>query len=134
MAATIRRSDLILPDLSYKIMGFAFEVHNGIGSGHKESVYQKAYSLILQENNIDFKEQVYYPVNFLNKNIGKNYFDFLIEGKLIIELKKDSFYSKAHIDQVLNYLKVSKLELAILLNFGHQGVTSKRIINFNSQN
>lgn len=56
-------------------------------------------------------------------------FDFLIDEKVIVELKKNFNFSKAHIDQVLNYLKVSKLKLAILINFGKEGAAFKRIVN-----
>lgn len=128
-----QRNDLVHPELSYKIVGFAFEIFKQIGSGHKEAVYQKAFSMILKANNINFKEQVYYPVTFMGKTIGKNYFDLLVEDKIIVELKKGMTFSKAHIDQVLNYLKVSNLKLALLINFGKEGATSKRIINFDAK-
>lgn len=128
----LKRDDLVYPELSYKIVGFSYEIFNQIGGGHKEAVYQKAYSVILKENNVPFKEQVYYPVRFMGKTIGKNFFDFLIDDKIVVELKKDMRFSKAHIDQVLNYLKVSNLKLAILINFGNQGAICKRIINFDA--
>ncbi|MCW3085770.1 MAG: hypothetical protein JWP12_3136 [Bacteroidetes bacterium] len=126
----LRRDDLVYAELSYRIVGFSFEIFKQIGSGHKEVIYQRAYAMLLKENNINFKEQVYYPVRFMNKTIGKNFFDFLIDDKIVVELKKDMHFSKAHIDQVLNYLKVSNLKLALLINFGKEGATCKRIINF----
>jgi len=130
--ADLKRNDLVYPELSYKIVGFAFEIFREIGGGHKEIVYQRAYAMLLQQHKLQFSEQVYYPVTFKGKTIGKNFFDFLVEDKIIIELKKDMHYSKAHIDQVLNYLKVSDLKLALLINFGRNGATCKRIINFDS--
>jgi len=129
----LKRNDLIYPDLSYKIVGFSFEIFKQIGGGHKEIIYQRAYAMLLKENKINFKEQVYYLVKFMGKTIGKNYFDFLIDDKIIVELKKDMTFSKAHIDQVLNYLKVSDLKLALLINFGREGASCKRIINFDSK-
>ena len=129
----LKRNDLVYPELSYKIVGYAYEIYNQIGGGHKEVVYQKAYAVILKENNVVFKEQVYYPVRFMGKTIGKNFFDFLIDDKIVVELKKDMRFSKAHIDQVLNYLKVSNLKLALLINFGSEGATCKRIINFDAK-
>ena len=129
----LKRGDLVYPELSYKIVGFSFEIFNQIGSGHKEVIYQKAYAMLLKENKINFEEQVYYPVRFMGKTIGKNFFDFLIDDKIVVELKKDMHFSKAHIDQVLNYLKVSNLKLAILINFGNEGALCKRIINFDSK-
>jgi GxxExxY protein len=129
----LKRDDLVHPGLSYKIVGLSFEVFKELGSGHKESLYQKAYSILLNKNGIRYKEQVYYPVKFQGRTIGKNFFDFLIEDKIVVELKKNAHFSKAHIDQVLNYLKVSKLKLAILISFGNEGAICKRIINFDAK-
>ena len=66
-----------------------------------------------------------------NKLIGKRILDFLVEGKIVVEIKKGNRFSKSHIDQVLEYLKINNLKLAILINFGSEGVMFKRIINFN---
>jgi GxxExxY protein len=123
------RKDLVYPELSYQLVGCAFEVFNELGPGHVEKNYQKAFATMLNLKSLAFKEQVYYPLVFKGKVIGKNFLDFLVEDKVIIELKKDQFFSKTHIDQVLNYLKLSNLNLAILINFSKTGVTSKRIIN-----
>ncbi|MBN8695689.1 MAG: GxxExxY protein [Bacteroidetes bacterium] len=61
--------------------------------------------------------------------IGRGFLDFLVEDKIIVELKKDENFTKTSIDQVLNYLKTTDLKLAILINFTKQGVKFKRIIN-----
>jgi len=66
-----------------------------------------------------------------NKLIGKRILDFLVEEKIVVEIKKGNRFSKPHIDQVLEYLKINNLKLAILINFGSEGVMFKRIINFN---
>jgi len=123
------KEDLAFPELSYNIVGCAFEVMKELGSGHKEKIYQAAMSRLLLNKKIAFEEQVYYPVLFQGKTIGKNYFDFLIEKKIIVEIKKNFNFSSSHILQVLNYLKVSGLKLAILINFGKEGATFKRIVN-----
>ena len=129
MEHTLRRNDLVYPELSYQIVGSAFEVFKELGGGHRESVYQKAMSIVFEKRNIAFKEQMYYPVKFQGQTIEKNFADFFVEEKIVVELKKNFNFSKAHIDQVLNYLQVSKVKLAILINFGYEGVTFKRIVN-----
>lgn len=128
----IKRNDLVHPELSYQIIGCAFEVFNELGGGHLEKYYQRALSLAFKQKNIPFAEQVPYPLTFKGAVIGRNYLDFLVDGKVIIELKKDTRFSKAHIDQVNNYLKVSNLQLALLINFGKDGVIHKRLLNINS--
>lgn len=125
----VRRKDLLYPELSYQIVGCAYEVFKAVGYGHPEKVYQKAMAILFQERHIQFKEQVYIPFKFRDKIIDRKFLDFVADEKIVVELKKDFHFSKAHIDQVVNYLKDSKLKLAILFNFGKEGVTYKRIIN-----
>ncbi len=125
----IQKQDLIYPELSYKLVGLAYNVHNELGHGHLEKIYQKAYAKELKEANIEYKEQAPYKVIYKEEIIGNNYLDFLIEGKVIIELKRSDFHSKKYIDQISNYIKVSNLQLAILINFTSTGVRIKRIVN-----
>ena len=125
----LQREGLIYPELSYKLVGLAYNVFNELGHGHLEKIYQKAYAKELIEANIEFKEQAPYKVIYKEEVIGNNYLDFLIEGKVIIELKRSDFYAKKYIDQISNYIKVSNLKLAILINFTSNGVRIKRIVN-----
>ena len=129
----IQKQDLIYPELSYKLVGLAYNVFNELGHGHLEKIYQKAYAKELKEAGILFKEQAPYQVIYKEEVIGNNYLDFLIEEKVIIELKRSDFYSKKYIDQVSNYIKVSNLKLAILINFTTNGVRIKRIVNETNQ-
>lgn len=124
-----KRSDLVYPELSYEIVGCAYEVFKELGYGHNEKTYQKAMAVMLKNKNKIFKEQVYIPVKFQNVLVGKRFLDFIVEEKIVVELKKDFHFSKAHIDQVLDYLKVSNLKLALLINFGREGATCKRFVN-----
>jgi GxxExxY protein len=125
----IQKQDLIYPELSYKLVCLAYNVFNELGHGHLEKIYQKAYAKELKEAGIIFKEQAPYQVIYKEEIIGNNFLDFLIEEKVIIELKRSDFYSKKYIDQVSNYIKVSNLKLAILINFTSNGVRIKRIVN-----
>ena len=94
MIAKIVRDDLVYPELSYTLVGCAFEVFNQLGYGHHEKYYQKAFAESLKIKNIQFIEQHYAPLKFNDKIIGRLFFDILIENKIIVELKKDSFFSK----------------------------------------
>ncbi len=128
------RKDLIYPELSYKIIGCAYEVFNSIGGGHKESVYQNAMKLALKEKDLNFAEQLYYPVKFKEIVVGKNFFDFHVEEKIVVEIKSANRFTKANYDQVLNYLNVSDLKLALLITFGADEVRCKRVVNFKTIN
>lgn len=125
----LKRNDLLYPELSFQIVGCAFEVHNELGFGFKESIYQKALTLAFKEKKISCIEQVHYEVKFKDQVIAKRYFDFVVEDKIVVEIKKDDKFSKANINQTIDYLKTSNLKLAILINFGKEGVVYKRLIN-----
>ncbi|MEK9180235.1 MAG: GxxExxY protein [Patescibacteria group bacterium] len=128
----LRRNDLLYPGLSYQIIGCAFEAHNQVGGGHKEVVYQRAMAQSLRDINLKFEEQVYFPIKFKDKIVGKGFIDFLIDGKIVVEIKKGDKFSKKHIDQVLDYLKSRELKLAVLINFGSNTVSFRRVVNFDS--
>ena len=121
--------DLIYPELSYKIVGCAFEVYNELGFGHAEKIYQKALAISFTKHKLNFKEQVHYPIKFQGELVGKGYCDFLVEEKIIVELKKEDRFSKANIEQVNQYLKSSNLKLGLLINFSKSGAICKRIVN-----
>ena len=124
------KGKLIYPDLSYSIIGCAYDVFNQIGGGHKELVYQKAMKESLIMKRLKHKEQVFYKVKYGEKTVGKNFFDFLVDEKVLVEIKSLSKFSKANYDQVLNYLHVAKLKLALLINFTSKQVEVKRVVNF----
>ena len=132
MKPVVRRNDLVYPEFSYEIIGYAYEVWDELGPGHLEKIYQKSLAIVLRAKNRKFQEQVYYALKFRNEIVGKGFLDFLIDDKIIIELKKDGNFSKTNIEQVLNYLKLSNLKLVILINFTKEGVKFKRIVNVDS--
>jgi len=123
------KKDLVYPELSYKLVGIAFTVCNELGFGHLEKVYQRAFAKELSLEKLSFREQVVYPVHYKGEVIGKGYLDFLIEEKIIIELKRSDIFSRKNMEQVTNYLKLSGLNLAILVHFSKDGVKYKRIVN-----
>ena len=120
---------LIYPKLSYKIVGILYDVFNEIGGGHRENYYQKALALALQENKITFKGQIVIPLKYKENKIGKYVLDFLIENKIVLEIKKDNIFRKSNIQQIYTYLKATGLKLGILANFTNNGVKFKRILN-----
>ena len=129
MKQKIRKENIIYPNLSYKIVGILFNVYNELGYGYHEKYYQRAISRELSDSGIGFQEQVSASLIFNQKTIGRFFLDFLIEDKIILEIKKDSRFSKKHIDQVNNYLKAYNKKLALLVNFDRDGVKFKRLVN-----
>jgi GxxExxY protein len=131
MARKLRRNDLIYPVLSYSIVGILFEVYNNLGPGHKEKYYQKAVAVAFRAAKTSFKEQVYSPVIFKDKDVGSYFLDFLIESKIVLEIKSGEKFLKQNISQIYSYLKIKNLKLGILANFTKEGLKFKRIVNLN---
>ena len=129
MPPILKRQDLIYPELSYKIVGILFDTYKSIGPGYKEKHYQRAVAVALEESGLLFKEQVAIPLMFRKNKIGINFLDFLIEEKIILELKKGDYFDRAAIEQVNQYLKASGQKLALLAAFTSKGVKLKRIVN-----
>jgi GxxExxY protein len=125
----LKRQDILFPELSYQIMGYAYAVFNTIGSGFQEKYYQKALALEFKRNSLKFKEQWYIPLSYHDKSIGRQYADFIVADSIIVEIKQGDYFSPANIKQVDSYLKASGLQLGILINFGSTRVKSKRILN-----
>lgn len=128
----LKNSDVIFPELSYRIVGTLFDVSNSIGCGHLERVYQKAVAEALKTEGLKFKEQVPVQVDYQGKKVGKYFLDFLIEDKVVLELKQGERFLRGNINQVNAYLKSTGLKLAILANFTPQGVLFSRLVNIYS--
>ncbi|MEK7479482.1 MAG: GxxExxY protein [Patescibacteria group bacterium] len=129
MEGTLKRKDLVYPELSYEVVGILFDVYNELGYGYSEKHYQRAMAESLRKRFIPFKEQVYVPLRFQGEIISKFFCDFVIDDKIIIELKREGRFSRQYVGQVNNYLKSSGVKLAILVNFGKDGVKIMRLVN-----
>lgn len=125
----LKRQDLLYPELSYKINGILFEVFRQLGGGHREKYYQLAIKEALEKEGIKFKEQFYVPLKFNDKVVGKYFLDFLIEDKLVLELKRGKIVAINNINQVKQYLTALNLKLALVVSFTHTGAKINRILN-----
>ena len=123
------RKDIVHPQLSFDVMGVLFHVQKELGYGHKERYYEHAVAVGLTKKGLKFQRQLRAPLIFEGKEVGYYIFDFLIEGKIILELKQGALFSKKNIDQVLAYLETTDLQLGILAQFTPDGVKYKRIVN-----
>ncbi|MBU3901440.1 GxxExxY protein [Patescibacteria group bacterium] len=123
------KKEIIYSELSYKIIGIAYKVFNLLQYGHQEKYYQRALELELKKEKIKYEKEKEVALNYNGSKIGKYYLDFLIEDKIIVELKILSVYRYKNIRQVLEYLKETNKKLAILIYFTQEGVKYRRVIN-----
>jgi len=127
--------ELLYKDESYKIVGAAMTVHKELGSGFLEPVYQDAIEIEFKSLSIPYQREVVLPIYYKNILLSKTYIaDFVCYDKIIVELKAVSSLTSVFRAQVLNYLKASKLELGLLLNFGTDKLEQERIIRVHSRN
>lgn len=120
---------LVYPEISYRIVGLLYDVHNKIGGGHKEKYVQSAIEILLKKNKIIYQKELLCPLIFEGKTIGKYFLDFLIDDKIVLEIKVGERFDKKSIDQVFSYLKVNNLKLGILAQFTKEKVRFRRILN-----
>lgn len=125
----MKKIKLLYPKLSYQIIGFAYEVFNELGYGYREKYYQKAFEKLLINNKITYQKETPVKMYFQNEILSKQYLDFLIEDKIIIEIKVKDRFLKSNIQQIYSYLKTNDKKLGLLINFTHDGIKYKRILN-----
>jgi GxxExxY protein len=105
-------------ELTEKIINGFYTVYNELGYGFLESVYEKAMIIVLAEQGLNVKSQVEIDVFFRNQNVGIFRADLVINDSIIVELKAVKQIQDIHKAQILNYLKATKYEIGLLLNFG----------------
>jgi len=120
--------NIIYKELSYKIIELALEVHNELGCGFLEKVYENALMLLLDREKIPARQQAPADVYFQGKVIGQYFADILIDNKLILELKTTDVITNVHIAQVLNYQRATGIKLGLILNFGKPKFEYKRLV------
>lgn len=122
-------TELLLKEEVYRIVGAAMEVHRDKGHGFSEPVYQECLEFELSDRAIPALPQVEMPIVYKGRKLKKHYVaDFLVFGKVIVELKALEKLTSPEEAQVINYLKASGLEVAVLINFGAPSLEWKRIV------
>ncbi len=119
---------ILYKDLSYKIVGLAMEVHNELGPGFLEKVYENALLVMFEENGISARSQVPIQVHFHSRVVGDYFADIVVEDSIIIELKAQDRIAEIHKAQTLNYLKATQFKLALLINFGKYRLEYERLV------
>ena len=118
-----------LDAITEKILGAAFVVSSVLGNGFLEAVYKNALIEELQSVNCRIAAEKPFQILYRGKLVGTYLADLVVEDLVIVELKAVETLARAHLSQLLNYLKASNLPVGLLLNFGQPSLQMKRIIN-----
>lgn len=116
-------------DLTAKIIGCAITVHNALGNGFQEVIYQRALQIEMQLAGITFNREFEMPIHYRDEQIGTRRVDFLVEGVVSVELKAVTKLEDVHFAQAINYLEAYNLEVGLLINFGETSLNFKRLNN-----
>lgn len=122
--------ELKYKDITERIIGASFEVHKFLGNGFQEVIYQRALAYELRKAGLAFDREIEQDIYYkeLEEPIGTRRADFVVEGKVLVELKAIIQLEDVHLAQALNYLKAYKLEIGLLINFGSKSLEFKRLI------
>ena len=106
------------------------KVHSALGNGFQEVIYQRALAYEMHQAGLEFAREIEQEIYYkdLPEPIGTRRADFIVEGKVLIELKAIIQLEDVHLAQALNYLKTYKFEVSLLINFGSKSLTFKRLI------
>lgn len=121
-------AELLHKDISFQIIAAVYEVHNVLGFGFLETVYQKALEKELRSRGLKAEAQKEIRVKYKDEDIGSYYADLIVNDEIILELKAVENLTKAHESQLLNYLKGTGLRLGFLINFGKGKAIYKRMV------
>lgn len=116
-------------DITRSVIGCAMRVHSELGNGFQEVIYQRCLAIEFQEENISNARELTMPLFYKNQEVGSRRVGFLVEDKVLVELRAVSEIDNTHYNQVLNYLTAYKLEVGLLINFGESSLNFKRFIN-----
>jgi|SRR3989338_8361980 len=122
-------AQIIHKELSYKITGIIFSVYNRLGYGYREKIYKDAIEIELKNEKIPYQRELIVPLYYKGNKIGKYVFDFVVENKVILEIKVSNNFWVKDIQQIFSYLTASELRLGILVLITKKGVKSKRIVH-----
>ena len=113
--------------LTYKIIGCAMKVHNELGNGFQEVIYQRCLALEFNEAGLMYEREKNQEIFYKGKMVGTRRADFIVEGKVLVELKALIKLEDVHLAQIKNYLVAYGFDIGLLINFGASSLEYKRI-------
>jgi len=121
--------DLKYHDITEKLIGCAMKVHRHFGLGFPEIVYKRALIIELKKIGLRFKQEIERDIMYDDQLIYKRRLDLIVEDVVLVELKAITEVDNGDYNQILNYLRVFRLEVGLLINFGAPSLQFKRLIN-----
>lgn len=122
-------SQFLFKQETYAIIGAAMEVHKCLGHGFLEAVYKEALEYEFRLRNINYEREKEFAINYKGITLNKKYYsDYLVDSKVVLEVKAASDIVSAHVSQTLNYIRAGDVKIGLLINFGSESLEWKRLI------
>ncbi len=127
---------MTIDEITYKINGCAMKVHNTLGNGFQEVIYQRCLALELQKAGLNFGREIEQTIFYEGIEVGIRRADFVVENKIIVELKAVINLEDVHLAQAKNYVVAYDFPIGLLINFGAVSLQFKKVFNakYNSTN
>ena len=120
---------MIKDSLTYRIIGCAMKVHNTLGNGFQEVIYQRCLAIEMDRAGIDFGREVEQAIYYEGIEVGTRRADFIVADRIMVELKAVTALEDIHLAQAKNYVVAYGLDIGLLINFGAKSLEYKRIFN-----
>ncbi len=120
---------MTLDEITYKINGCAMKVHNYLGNGFQEVIYQRCLAIELGNSKLLFGREIEQPIYYEGIEVGSRRADFIVENKIIVELKALINLEDVHLAQAKNYVVAYNFPIGLLINFGAKSLQFKKVFN-----
>lgn len=114
--------------LTHKIIGCAMQVHRTLGNGFQEVIYQRALAIEFAFQKLDFVREQEMDLYYREQQIGRRRVDFVVEGKIMVEIKAIELLQEVHKAQAINYVEAYNMAHGLLINFGGKSLDFKRVL------
>lgn len=118
-----------LNDITYKIIGAAMKIHNTLGNGFQEVIYQRCLAIELERADLEFAREQEHTIYYEGIEVGTRRADFVVEGKVLVELKALVNLEDVHLAQAKNYVVAYDFEVGLLINFGATSLQYKKVFH-----
>ncbi|MBW6475247.1 MAG: GxxExxY protein [Anaerolineaceae bacterium] len=121
------KEEYLYSDITEKIIDSAMTVHNILGNGFQEVIYQRAMAIEMHLQGLLFSRELEMPIFYRDEDIGTRRVDFFVEEKVMVEIKAVSELNNTHLAQAINYLEAYKMKVGLLINFGENSLKCRRV-------
>ena len=118
-----------LDEITYKIIGCAMKVHNTLGNGFQEVIYQRCLAIEMENTGLGFEREKEHPIYYNSIEVGRRRADFIVADSVVVELKAFLNLEDVHLAQAKNYVVAYNLPVGLLINFGASSLQYKKIFN-----